>query len=87
MKLLQLHAEFKLSDDFDGGLADAIIELGEYLKTQKAIERIASVDLPDISVSRAEWERAAIRSLVALNHLRGNRWVGAYYLGDWSDKL
>ena len=87
MKLLQLHAEFKLSDNFDGGIADAIIELGEYLKTQKAADRLASVDLPDKTIARVEWERVAIRQLIALNHLRGNRYVGTYFVGDWSEKL
>jgi hypothetical protein len=89
MKLLQLHAEFKLPDDFDGTLPEALRRLADYWESPDANAREPlNRDHPDWISSKAvcvgDWESNALQRLIEKNQANGTRVVICHFLGDWS---
>ena len=87
MKLLQIHAEFKLSDDFDGTLSDALREMADYCESNAAAgrEKIGEPD-EDMAMSVYDWQVTAIGQLKDLNDKDGTRAVFNEFHGEWPQK-
>ena len=89
MKLLQIHAEFKLPDDFDGTLPDALRLLADYWESQAACQRkTENKDHPDWLSSKqiqlGEWESNALQRLIDKHKENGTRVVTCQFVGDWT---
>ena len=84
MKLLQIHAEFKLPDDFDGSFSDALREMAMYCESPEANEREElRDDKEDKGITIIDWECKAIKELIAKNRAKGNKIVVDKYIGIW----
>jgi hypothetical protein len=81
MKLLQIHAEFKLPDDFEGGLGEALERLAEY--DRQTPEKDHHDRVPPESLTIKEWEAEALKSLVELNQGDGTRLISKWFVGEW----
>lgn len=88
MKLLQMHIEFKLADDFDGTLSDALRILADYNESQAANEREAMNSdhpefLSDTETTMGEWDVKALKRLIDKNAENGARIVCSHFLAEW----
>lgn len=91
MQLLQIHAEFKLPDDFKGSLPDALRLLADYWESDEANQRDAlNNDHPtwisDKGVQIIEWEQNALERLMNKNKENGSRVVLCQYVGPYDEK-
>ena len=94
MKLLQIHAEFRLPDDFEGSLSDALLELAAYNDLGEANDReIINEDSEVGKTLRAKdvtvrhWESSALQRLTKKHRENKTRLVMCHYLGDFKSKL
>lgn len=86
-----MHAEFKLPDDFDGTIPDALRLLADYWDTPEAdLREKMNDDHPDWigskDISVGDWESNALQRLTDKNIENGSRVVFCNYLGDWDDE-
>jgi hypothetical protein len=90
MKLLQLHVEFKLPDDFEGSMPDALRLLAAYWDSSEACAREAMnkdhpVWLSSKDPTIGDWEMNALQRLIDKHELNGSRIVSCHYLGEWDE--
>jgi len=89
MKLLQMHTEFKLPDDFDGTLPDALRLLADYWESPGADARQSlNSDHPDWLLSKdiaiGDWESRAIQRLIDKHEENGSCVVFCNFVGDFN---
>lgn len=90
MKLLQIHAEFKLPDDFDGTFPDALRLLADYWESPEAVARETMNDddhpawLSSKELPVGEWESNALQRLIDKHEKNGSRVVTCHFLGDYN---
>lgn len=88
MKLLQLHVEFKLSDEFRGTLSDALREMAIYIESPEADSReVIGGDITNQgnAVSIVDWQKRQIERLRKINMKDGSRAIYEFFIGDWPE--
>lgn len=83
MKLLQIHAEFMLPDDFEGTLADALALLSEYDRAHHS-EAIANASRwkGHLDMTVKELQVEMLSDLLAYNKASGQKLVALYFCGE-----
>ena len=81
MNILQLHAEFRLPDDFEGSLPEAIRLMADFMESTKHTpDKDRSDYFKSVKTSVVGWEEEALKMLWDNPETTV---VCDYYVGEW----
>lgn len=89
MKLLQMHIEFLLPDDFDGDWATALHELARYhdesVKAKRTKINSSDIHAPTPDMTCWDAEKLMIKEVLRINKEDGRRFVGGVAVAEYKD--